>query len=105
MPAKTPRPIGSTDSFFPVSTAAFDESATAVDPLAAPLVAVVVLDALEVISAAAGAVLDASKVLFALVEVVVVPGEEPVKVGDETDVEVFGVTVETGYGSVSTVTA
>lgn len=78
IPAKIPRPIGSTATVFPGTTAAFDESAAAV----------VVLDTLEAFAAAE----------------VVVSGRRPVEAEDETDVEVFAVTVETGYYSVSTMT-
>jgi hypothetical protein len=87
IPAKIPRPIGSTATVFPGTTAAFDESAAAV----------VVLDTLEAFAAAVEAVLEAA------VEVVV-SGRRPVEAEDETDVEVFAVTVETGYYSVSTMT-
>lgn len=115
IPAKTPRPIGSTASFFPGRlTAAFDVSAGTAVALEAALAVDVVLGASDEISAAAEGVLVASDVFSATAEVldasdvvsaparVEVPGDELVWVGDVTDVEVIGVTVETGYISLST---
>lgn len=89
IPAKTPRPIGRTDNFFPgMLKLVFDESAAA----AVPLVALEVLDGVVVFSAPAEAV------------VLVDEGTWAVDVEGETFVleeREAGVTVEMGYSRFS----